>query len=105
MDPLGFGLEMYDGIGQYRATEKNRPVDGSGTVSGVATERKFTDARSLAQALVQTEEVQRCVATQWTRFALGRPESDDDAPSLGFVQARFRAGALDVKGLLQSIVA
>ena len=32
MDPIGFGFEHYDGIGQYRTTDQNLPVDSSGSV-------------------------------------------------------------------------
>ena len=31
MDPLGFGFENFDGIGAWRATEANNPIDPSGT--------------------------------------------------------------------------
>ncbi len=34
MDPLGFGLENFDGIGRWREKEKDRPVDASGTLPG-----------------------------------------------------------------------
>src|SRR5262249_48872436 len=34
MDPLGFALENFDGIGRWRATsEANTPIDASGTLA------------------------------------------------------------------------
>ncbi len=32
MDPLGFGLENYDGIGRWRAMDGKFPVDSTGTL-------------------------------------------------------------------------
>src|ERR1019366_3774782 len=34
MDPIGFGFENYDGIGQWRTTDQGQTVDASGTLTG-----------------------------------------------------------------------
>ena len=32
MDPIGFGFERYDGIGRYRTTDQNLPVNSNGSI-------------------------------------------------------------------------
>ena len=46
MDPIGLGLENFDGIGAFRTTDGGRPIDASGELDGVA----FGGPRELATA-------------------------------------------------------
>ena len=36
MDPVGLGLENFDGVGAYRTMEVGLPIDASGNLDGVA---------------------------------------------------------------------
>ncbi|RYE90212.1 MAG: DUF1592 domain-containing protein, partial [Myxococcales bacterium] len=56
MDPLGLGLEQFDGLGRFRTLENGAVIDPSGDVDGVA----FTDARGLGQALHDHPEIGAC---------------------------------------------
>ena len=50
MDPLGFGLENYDGIGKWRTMDGKFPVDASGTLpNGKVFATPVGDARRAAQ--------------------------------------------------------
>lgn len=80
MDPVGFGLENYDAAGRFRATELDRPdcpISGVGTLDG----QTFEGPAGLAQMLLDTPALGRCVSTQVYRFAMGRyelhPEDQD----------------------------
>jgi hypothetical protein len=45
MDPLGFGLENFNGIGQWRTADGSFPVDSSGTLpNGKTTKMPLRDA-------------------------------------------------------------
>ena len=99
----GLRLEAFDGVGAYRATEKGRPVDASGDIVGVAKKATFQDAKGLAKSLLESEEVQKCMAQQWTQFALGRDATVKDGKSLDFIQATFRARDLDLKALVMAV--
>lgn len=82
MDPIGFGLEGYDGAGLFREEEAGMPVDARGEVidSDVGP---FEGGVELGQKLAQSEDVRACIARQWFRFAYGRDEDvDQDGPML-----------------------
>jgi hypothetical protein len=79
INPLGFALEQYDGIGQFRATENGVTVDPSADVMlGAETPRHVSGAAELAAALAQDPQLVRCLATQWFRSRFGRIETGGD---------------------------
>jgi len=80
MDPIGFALESYDGIGRWRKTEDGAPIDTSGTlfngtnVDGVA---------GLRQSLVAQPEIFVGVMTEkMLIYALGRGLEYYDMPAV-----------------------
>ncbi len=100
-DPLGFAFENYDAIGRYRTLENGKPIDAKTEI--IATETlngPVRDAIDMVEKLAGAEEVQRCVATQWLRFALGREDSPDDVRSLTTALEGFQAGGGKVSELL-----
>lgn len=106
IDPIGFGLEDFDGIGAWRSVENGLPVDASGYLSGVPAELEgeFVGAVELAQRLAGSETLGDCLAETWFRFALGRSWGNDDACSAFGAQARLREHRGDLRELLVSIV-
>jgi len=104
MDPVGFGFEHYDGIGQYRDTDQGLPVDDSGElVDTRGIDGPFEGVVELGQRLAQSEEARQCVATQWFRFAYGRVEGEDDRCSMNELQQAFAASGFNVKELLVAL--
>ena len=79
MDPLGFAFENYDGIGRYRTTDNNQPVDATGMISIDGTAKSFSNAVELTKILSTSATVRDCFAKQWFRFAVGREETEGDA--------------------------
>jgi hypothetical protein len=78
-------------------------VDATGSVSLDGTARPFSGAIELAKALSTSDRVRGCFATQWFRFAMGRKETTDDAPSLSVIQSAFAAHQFDVRDLAPAI--
>jgi Protein of unknown function (DUF1592)/Protein of unknown function (DUF1588)/Protein of unknown function (DUF1587)/Protein of unknown function (DUF1595)/Protein of unknown function (DUF1585) len=103
MDPIGFGFENYDGIGQWRTTDQGQTVDASGTLSGTDTDGNFNGAVDLAHKLAQSPEVRDCVATEWFRYAMGRGESTDDTCTLASLKQSFSASQSDIRQLLVAV--
>jgi hypothetical protein len=103
MDPIGFGFENYDGIGQWRSVDQGQPVDASGSLSGSDVDGAFGGAVDLAHKLAQSSEVRDCVATEWFRYAMGRGESTDDACSLQSLKQSFTASQSDMRQLLVAV--
>ncbi|MGB1017146.1 MAG: DUF1588 domain-containing protein, partial [Nannocystaceae bacterium] len=107
IDPIGFGLENYDALGRYRSEENGFAIDASGEVVGSDIEGGFVGAIELAHQLAESEQVRRCVARQWYRYALGRAEDlevDFDRETLEALDATWVAAELDLQALLVALV-
>ena len=81
MDPLGFALENFDAIGQWRDTsEAGQPIDASATMpSGLA----FDGPAGLRDVLLDRgEEFARAVTEKLLAYALGRGLEYTDRPSV-----------------------
>lgn len=75
MDPIGFGLEHYDGIGRWRDGDDGGAIDASGEITrSLGTDGAFVGAAGLAETLAASDEVRDCFAEQWTRWAFGSDE-------------------------------
>ena len=104
MDPIGFGFESYDGIGQFRTTDHALPVDATGELTRTRdSDGKFDGAIELAARLGDSAEVRECVATQWFRFGYGHGEEKADACAMNQLQDAFRAADYNVKELLVAL--
>jgi mono/diheme cytochrome c family protein len=70
MDPLGFGLENFDGVGAWRTTDGKVPIDSSGTLPDGRT---FTGPQEL-RAILATERdaFTRAITGKLMTYALGR---------------------------------
>ena len=76
IDPIGNGLENFDGEGRYRTTDNGLPVDASGEVANTQDANgKFTGVVELANLLAQSQQAQACFARQLFRF--GSAQSAD----------------------------
>lgn len=104
MDPTGFGFEHYDAQGAWRTVDGAFPVDALGVLSGTRdVDGRFDGAVALGARLAGSEQVRRCVATQWFRAALGRGERPEDQPSLESAYQTFARAGFDVRDLLVAI--
>ena len=77
-DPLGFALEHFDAIGQYRATEGGLPIDATGTLDNVA----FDGEAELAAALRQNPRAIACMLSNFYRDANGRVDAKADSAQI-----------------------
>jgi len=92
IDPLGLGLENFDGIGAYRTMDNGAPVDASGTYPGGAT---FAGATELSRLIAQDSRYSTCVTKNLLTYGAGRlfssPESMTYADALA--QRAMAAGS------------
>jgi mono/diheme cytochrome c family protein len=93
MDPLGFSLENFDAIGQWRTKDAGAPIDASGVLLDGT---KVEGPAALRQALLaQKEQFVKTVTAKLATYALGREVEYSDAPAIrGIVRA---AGADDYR--------
>jgi len=78
MDPLGFSLENFDGIGEWRTKDQSGPIDASGQLAdGTKVEGPVT----LRQALMKhPEQFAGTVTEKMMTYALGRGLEYYDMP-------------------------
>ncbi len=80
MDPIGFALESFDGIGRWRKTEDGAPIDTSGTLFNGAN---VDGVVGLRQNLVAQPEIFVGVMTEkMLTYALGRGLEYYDMPAV-----------------------
>jgi len=93
MDPLGFSLENFDAVGQWRTTDAGQAIDASGVLLDGT---KVTGPAALQRALVaQKQQFVRSVTEKLLTYTLGRGVEYYDAPAIrGIVRS---AGADDYR--------
>lgn len=105
LDPPGFAFEHYDAMGAWRTVDGAFPVDATGVLTGTDdADGPFDGVVELGARLAASDQVRRCIATQWFRAAVGRVERPEDAPSLDAAFLGFRRAGFDVRELLVAIV-
>ncbi|HYR84612.1 MAG TPA: DUF1592 domain-containing protein [Terriglobia bacterium] len=90
MDPLGFSLENFDAIGQWRTKDAGAAIDASGVLlDGTRVEGPAALRRAL---VAQREQFVRAVTGKLATYALGREVEYFDAPA---IRSIVRAAAAD----------
>jgi len=78
MDPIGFTLENFDGIGKWRTTQYGQKLDASGQLTDGT---KIDGVASLRQALVRySPQFVRTLTEKLLIYALGRGVEYQDMP-------------------------
>jgi hypothetical protein len=103
IDPWGFALENYDGIGAYRSTDNGMAVDARVTVTLDGQQKMVSDARGLATALAQSDEARTCFVKQWFRYGLGRLDTARDQPSIAAGITAFESSMRDIRELVVAL--
>ena len=91
INPLGGGLEHFDGIGQYREQDNGQPIDATGALPDGTS---FDGAYEEAVALRDNPQFAVCIAKHMFSFALGRRPQDTDLNAIdGMVTASAERGS------------
>ncbi len=80
MDPIGFALENFDGIGKWRTAENGAPIDPSGTLLDGTEFQGVTELRQLLHG--RPELLVHAVTEKLLMYALGRTLEHYDAPAI-----------------------
>ena len=102
MDPIGLGLENFDGIGIFRLVENGVQLDTSEDIEGLGS---FDGPRELGTVLRESPEVTRCIVRNLFRHATGHLELFTERPALEQVDAAFADAGYRMKDLLVELVA
>jgi hypothetical protein len=100
MDPLGFPLETFDGIGRYRTMDNGFPIDTTGDYDGVPV----ADAKELGAVVGASVTARHCLVRRYFAFAMGREERDVDGSVVNTLAASFEASGMKLPTLIADIV-
>ena len=102
MDPLGFGLENYNAIGQWRTTDGKFPVDASGTLPNG---KSFTTPGEMRALLIaELPEFSRCLTEKMLTYALGRGLQTYDRRAVEAINRNVAASGYHLQSLIFEIV-
>jgi hypothetical protein len=102
LDPVGLGLETFDGVGRYRTTYGNgTTIDASGTLPDGTT---FNGPTELSTILAQDPRFSACMASKLFTYALGREVDTYDAATLTKLSASWTTRGLTLRNLLKEVV-
>lgn len=99
MDPIGFGLERFDGLGRFRTMENGGVIDPSGELDSLT----FQDARSLAEAIANHPNLPGCFVESLFGYATGHAAQEGEDPLIDRLTTGFVEGGHDVRSLLRAI--
>ena len=101
MDPIGLGLENFDGAGRFRQSENGAPIDASGNLDGV----EFRDADGLARALQDNPALPKCLVQRLFDYSVGGPATGENRHRdfLAYVNEAFAAEGYRLHDLLRTI--
>jgi hypothetical protein len=100
MDPIGLGLESFDGIGRARERYENGdPIDTRGELPDGT---RFDGPAQLARVLADDPRFERCATQKLLTFALQR-SLENDVALIDAIVKRFKpAGTL--RALIEQVV-
>jgi hypothetical protein len=99
-DPIGLGLENFDGGGQYRQTENGAQIDASGSLDGIA----FTDAVSLGKAVKDDTALKSCIVKRLYAYSKGRNIAVAEKPLLAQYEATFDKTGYRFDEMLRTVI-
>jgi hypothetical protein len=99
MDPLGFGLENFDGVGNYRTLDGTTPIDATGTLTDGTP---FNGAKEMGAALSKDPRFAPCITQKFMTYSIGRlMNQPDDANWANFLAQQAQ---LTNNGSLGSVI-
>ena len=101
MDAIGFALERFDAIGQYRTEDHGTVIETAGSLMG---EVPFEDAVGLGTALREHPNLGPCMLKKVVTYALGKGVSDGEICFFDDLQATAADGDYRASSIVSAIV-
>jgi len=99
-DPIGLGLENFDGIARYRATDNDAIIDASGEIDG----QPFTDMKGLADAIHEHPAFAPCMVKTLSHYGIGRVASQSEKSWIRTLSDRFEVHGYRMKRLILEFI-
>jgi hypothetical protein len=114
INPIGFAFENYDGIGQWRDTEKvttdtagqtmDRSIDSSGKFPFAEGTKSFSDAAELMPLLASSGQTHACYAKKLASFSLQRDLVVGDMPLIDALKTTSMGSQGSIKQIVVDLV-
>jgi hypothetical protein len=103
MDPIGFALENYDGVGKWRNKDDGGVIDASGKLPGGIT---FEKASGLKKILVSSyrDQFEETVTEKFLTYGLGRGLEHYDQPAVRAIMRQSARDNFRISALIRAIV-
>jgi mono/diheme cytochrome c family protein/PAS domain-containing protein len=102
MDPLGFGLENFNAIGEWRDKDGKFPIDSSGVLPDGRTFQGPDELKTILRA--NKDAFAECMTEKMLTYALGRGVERFDRPAEKEITARLAANDYRFSTLVMGIV-
>ncbi|RYZ02720.1 MAG: DUF1592 domain-containing protein [Myxococcales bacterium] len=105
INPLGYVLENYDGIGRWQTTDlRGGAIDAAVTTANVnfgdAGVKPISSAAQLMEELAKLPRAQELYAKAWVSYAFGRPSNANDQCTVDQLKTKLTAGGYSILSLL-----
>ncbi len=124
IDPIGYGFEKFDAIGQRRerlkltfgeavgeskdtkrkVTTAELDLDTKGQVAGLP-DSSFASPKELGEVLAASPQCQECIVKQYFRYVSGRMETAVDRPLIRGVFEEFRKSGFRFQDMMVAMMA
>ena len=102
MDPIGFAMENFDGIGKWRTAEAGQKLDASGVLFDGT---KISSVADLRQALVRySPQFLRTLTEKLMTYGLGRGAESGDMPAVRAIVRQAERDQYRFSSLVSGIV-
>src|SRR5580698_7483753 len=103
MDPIGFALENFDGVGKWRDKDAGAAIDASGKLPGGV---QFQGPSGLKQLLLSSYsgQFETTVTEKLLTYALGRGLESYDQPSVRSILRQAARDNMRMPALIVAIV-
>ena len=99
-DPIGLGLENFDGIGRWREQENDAVIDPSGDLDGEV----FSDAWQLGAAVAEHEDLSRCMTSHVYQYTMGHEIEEGEDALVDWLATSFEQSGYSFQELLIQVI-
>lgn len=104
INPLGFSMENFDGLGRTRALDNGEPVDTTGAYPFVGALTPFQDAVDLMNIIVNNEMAHDCYSRYIASYGLGRTLGQGDYALVKDLSTKSLTNKASTKDLVLALV-
>lgn len=104
INPLGFSMENFDGMGRTRKLDNGVPVDTTGAYPFLGGLQTFDDAVDLMKQIADNEMAHECYSRYVASYGLGRSLGEEDLELVESLAAKSLSENASTKELVLALV-